>query len=330
MKMVKSLHQNYPDVIVTYFNFENYIKKYEHLKKTALAIGYDCLFNNNAHDIIKDCDVRIFFNGEHPCSLTSEHKYGLSGAGLNNIFTDVYTICPYTAEWANEIYHEGRKKFKVALFPIDKQNVLARQNNQKEYDTIFYGSICGKDHEDAVNHISIFNYKFLTLGLQYWAPNERVNIENLWSKVTDVNISTSQKWDILSKTKVVPIFNQLYLKDDQVKTVKTYDKWEQNKAFSHVDEKIACQLKPRITEAALFKMLMLVKRDPWNAIEYFYEPGKDFIYFDSNDELPDLIHETTTNWENYQHIVENAYKKAYNNYTTDALLDRMIEETRIL
>ena len=75
-------------------------------------------------------------------------------------------------------------------------------------------------------------------------------------------------------------------------------------------------------------MLMLVKRDPWNAIEYWYEPDKEFIYFDSNEELPDLIHETTTNWEKYEHIVENAFKKAYNNYTTEALLKRMIKETR--
>jgi len=132
----------------------------------------------------------------------------------------------------------------------------------------------------------------------------------------------------LSKTKVVPIYNYLYLKDEQVETIKSYDKWEQNEAFSHVDQNIACQLKPRITEAAFFKMLMLVKRDPWNAIEYFYVPDEDFIYFDSVDELPDLIEETTTNWDKYQHIVENAYKKACERYTTEAVLKRMIQETR--
>ena len=75
-------------------------------------------------------------------------------------------------------------------------------------------------------------------------------------------------------------------------------------------------------------MLMLVKRDPWNAIEYWYEPDKDFIYFDSVEELPDLIADITNNWDDYQSILENAYNKAYNNYTTEALLARMVRETR--
>ena len=115
-----------------------------------------------------------------------------------------------------------------------------------------------------------------------------------------------------------------------MKNLKRYDNWEANRAWSHIDEKRAPQLKPRVTEAALFKMLMLVKRDPWNLIEYWYEPGKDFIYFDSIEELEDLIAETTTNWEKYQPIVENAYKKAAANYTTEAILERMITQARKL
>tara|TARA_Y100000310_G_scaffold110457_1_gene108850 strand:+ start:1558 stop:2544 length:987 start_codon:yes stop_codon:yes gene_type:complete len=328
MKLIKSLVQNYPDVIVTHFNFEKHVSKHRDINDTCLAIGYDCLWNENAYKILKNYEKRIFFNGEHPCSFTQEHKYGLKGVGLDEIFSDIYTICPYTAKWANDTYYNGREKFKITIFPIDKENVLKFNNNKKEYDAIFYGSICGKDHEETVNHISNFNYKFITLGSQYWSPNEPVDMNNLWSKVTDVSIPTFQKWEILSKTKVVPIFNQLYLKDNQAEMIKTYDGWEQNKAFTNIDQKIACQLKPRITEAAFFKMLMLVKKDPWNAIEFFYEPNKDFIYFDSNDELPDLIAETTTNWEKYQHIVESAYRKAMKNYTTEAVLERMIKETR--
>ena len=219
-------------------------------------------------------------------------------------------------------------KFKPTIFPIDKENVLKYQQNEKEYDAIFYGSICGQDHADTVMHISNFNYKFITLGPQYWSPNVQVDMRALFDKVTDMNITTFQKWDILSKTKVVPIFNQLYLKDNQIELIKSYDRWNENKAFTNLDSKVACQLKPRITEAAFFKMLMLVKRDPWNAIEYFYEPDKEFIYFDSNDELPELIEETTKNWHKYEHIVQNAYNKAMKNYTTEAVLDRMIRETR--
>ena len=44
MKLFKSLKQNYPDCIVTYFNYENHIEKYNHIKDTCLSIGYDCLW----------------------------------------------------------------------------------------------------------------------------------------------------------------------------------------------------------------------------------------------------------------------------------------------
>jgi spore maturation protein CgeB len=71
---------------------------------------------------------------------------------------------------------------------------------------------------------------------------------------------------------------------------------------------------------------MLVKRDPWNAIEFFYEPEKEFLYYDDEEELPGLIEKISSNWNDYKHIVDNAYDKAMKNFTTEAVLRKMIED----
>jgi spore maturation protein CgeB len=75
--------------------------------------------------------------------------------------------------------------------------------------------------------------------------------------------------------------------------------------------------------------LMLVKRDPWNAIEFFYEPEKEFLYYEDESELPDMIREITNNWEKYKFIVDNAYERAINNYTTEAVLDTMMRNEEV-
>lgn len=328
MKLIKDLSSNYPDCIVTHFNFDKHIAKYIADQDTTLTIGYNCTWNDKVLDFIKDYPRRIHFNGEHPCTFTQETKLGLHGLDRGNLFTDIYTICPYTAEWANNKYHSGKNKFKPIIFPIDEENVLKYDPDIKEYDSIFYGSVCGRTHENIINNISRFKYNFTTLGRQHWYPNKSVDVAALAEKITHRNITTFQKWEILSKTRTVPIVNHLFLHDAHIKHIKSYDDWQSNKAFSHLDDNIACQLKPRITEAAFFKMLMLVKRDPWNAIELFFEPGKEFLYYTEETELPSMIEDANKNWDKYKPIVDAAYTKAMENYTTEKVLDRMMRETR--
>ena len=329
MQIVKDLTGNYSDCIVTYFNFEEHASKHKN-EDVALFVGYNSQFHKEVAQRMKEKHSSvIFFNGEQPCAYHQPLKLGNQSSDIDDRFTDIYTICPYTAKWNNDLYNGGEEKFKPILFPIDKTNLISEFD--KQYDAIFYGSICGQDHIDIIDAISKFKYKFITLGTAHWYPNiSNADLARVGGLVTDTNIHTFDKWKILSQTKIVPIYNQLYLHDSHIENIKKYDNWQQNEAWSHIDEKIAPQLKPRVTEGALFKMLMLVKRDPWNLIEYWYEPDKDFLYFDTNEELEEMIHEVSNNWEDYQHIIESAYKKAYENYTTEAILDRMLNNKREL
>ena len=69
-------------------------------------------------------------------------------------------------------------------------------------------------------------------------------------------------------------------------------------AFDLFDEGIMPQFKVRTHEITSSKSLMLVKKDPWNLIEDFYTPGKEFVYFEDFEELRDLIHDISVNFEN--------------------------------
>ena len=63
---------------------------------------------------------------------------------------------------------------------------------------------------------------------------------------------------------------------------------------------------------------MLVKKDPWNLVEDFYDPGTEFIYFENFEELKDIIQDVSTNFEKYQDIVEAAYLKS-TEYTAEKI-----------
>ena len=65
---------------------------------------------------------------------------------------------------------------------------------------------------------------------------------------------------------------------------------------------------------------MLVKRDPWNLIEDFYTPEKEFIYFDSFQELEGIIERVRNNFDEYRDIIERAYNKSQN-YTVEKIFD---------
>jgi hypothetical protein len=69
---------------MTYFNYEKYVKDYEHIEDTCLSIGYDCLWNPEVHRHVEAFDKRIYFNGEQPCSFQDpDQKSAFRNCGRN-------------------------------------------------------------------------------------------------------------------------------------------------------------------------------------------------------------------------------------------------------
>ena len=53
-----------------------------------------------------------------------------------------------------------------------------------------------------------------------------------------------------------------------------------------------------------------MKRDPWNVVEHYFTPDEDFIYWDDNSDLKEKIDDISNNFENYETMIESAYKKS--------------------
>jgi len=70
------------------------------------------------------------------------------------------------------------------------------------------------------------------------------------------------------------------------------------------------------------KTLNLVKRDPWNVIEKWFEEGKHFIYWDDISDLQEKLKDVAENYENYESIVDAAHKRVYN-FEIDKMFDIM-------
>ena len=130
-------------------------------------------------------------------------------------------------------------------------------------------------------------------------------------------------WSLIRKTKINIIVNLLFLNSQHIQNIKKINNWEKNKAFDHIDSGIIPQQKTRAVESAVNKCLMLVRRDPWNVIENWFEPDVDFVYYDDEKSLPRKINEILSDWDSYKQIIHNAFNKAINNYTTEKFISRI-------
>ena len=87
------------------------------------------------------------------------------------------------------------------------------------------------------------------------------------------------------------------------------------------------QLKSRVFEAAFGRSLILCKRDPFNVIERYFEPDKEFIYYDDTN-LESKITEILKNFSKYEKVIDNAYNKAVDNYTVTKFVDTYLKNLK--
>ena len=151
-----------------------------------------------------------------------------------------------------------------------------------------------------IKSISKFNYAFSTI-------SHHNQTEEMTKLITHYNISSEEKWDLLSKCKINVGFNLLFLKPSHISNLQMISNIE---AFKNIDityeKRILPQMKTRMVEAAACKTLMLMYKDNWNVIEEWFEPNKHFLYWETFEELESLIKDVSNNYEKYWHIVEAA------------------------
>ena len=327
MKIHENWNSTYPDALNHYWKFSNLSVDD---KKSALFFGWAIMENLDSYlSSIEKYENRFYFNNEHPCVLqsTDERLISLS-MDSNRVFSNVYNQCPYTANWINSL--ENSDRFRYIFTPFNKNYIIDKIEG-KTNDVLYWGGLHGTDHKDILDTIKDFDYNFLTLGPSSWnlwwgRESSLPPISNYTALITYQNLQRPFMWQLLRRTKVNVMTNLLYTDDKINNNIRTHQHWEKNEAFAHLDQYIMPQLKTRPIETAINRCLMVVKKDPWNIQELFFEPNKEFIYYNDKKELQHILEDVKINWKHYEPIVENAFNKAINNYTTEHFIEKIKQE----
>jgi len=141
---------------------------------------------------------------------------------------------------------------------------------------------------------------------------------------TDTNLGFRKKIELVASSKISICYNLVHVMSDQIERIIKYRALGRNEAFSTVGFwNVMPQFKTRMHEAALSKSINLVRRDQWNVVERFYKPNVDFIYFETESELPRVIDAILSKWDSdhIQGIVESAYQRVKRYSTANFVRD---------
>jgi len=273
--------------------------------KENLYYGYDSIQH------IRVGERQVLLNQWSPTEFCqSKDHFGLTPMQHSMNASEVYAICPHTVDWLNRV---DSPKYKYIFYPFNKRDIP--EPSEKEYDVCYFGGIHSVLHQECLHIMRNFKYSYMTMthGINHLTQSYLP-----WA--THTNLSHAEKIIQVGKCKVSVCYHMVPLEDFHIQNIKSYPKWETNKAFSHLNEAIMPQFKSRMHEAAMAKTLNLVYRDPWGISEDYYTPDVDFVYFDSNEELEGKLDHILKNWKDYAGMIENAYNKSLN-YTTDRMFD---------
>ena len=279
----------------------------------VLMYGYNAPTNTEYGEHCRDFKRKIFFNNWSPCEFAQARGVNDHDAfSYDDGYDQVYSICPYTNKWLNSLGLD--KQYRDIFYPFHTS--IIPSVSEKKYDVIYHGGIHGPEHFSCLYVMREVNYRYVRMT---HSINE--NTMQCLKYATNTNLSFHEKIDLVAQTKVSVCYNFVHINPEHIPHIKSYDNWHNNEAFSEVGKwNIMPQFKTRMHEAAISRTLNLVQRDRWNIAEKYYEPERDFVYFENDYDLKNKIDHVLQNWESYQEVIENAYNKAML-YTTEKFVD---------
>lgn len=316
MKVLKRT-SGYTQDPTRYFNLEKYAKKCGDFVLIEAGFEKANLWEHYGYrgeelqKLLKEKIVRLEF--EEP----NKFFIGDNPAEYEKYFYRVFSLCPYTCDWVNSQNNE--KKRVPIFFPFNDEFTPAK--SEKKYDIIYMGHIVSKKLLNELHTMSKFNYRFVS--------NSKHPL------VTNTSASYDEKMKLVSQTRITLVHNLLYPRLFHIFNVWRTRNYRTNGAFKLVppwylfwkvftDKNIVVpQLKSRVFEAAFGRSLILCKRDPFNVIERYFEPDKEFVYYEDG-KLEEKIREILSDFPKYQKVIDNAYKKASENYTIDAFVRKYL------
>jgi hypothetical protein len=272
------------------------------------------LTDNEFKEIKKRKIVRLEF--EEPNKFFIKEDFDLH----DNDFYKVFTLCHFSADYLNR--QQACERRIPIFFPFNANFIPPKE--KKRYDIIYTGHINSKYILQDIKKISKFNYRFVS------------NSSN--HLVTNRGVGYKEKISLISKSRITLVHNLLYPTFKHLLNVWKYEDWQTNLAFSELPSlgeihkfvtkrknMVVPQLKSRAFEAAFSRSLILCKRDPFNIIENFFEPNKQFVYYEEG-HLEKVINDILNSYDDYLPIIESAFNRACNEYTTDVFFEKYLRD----
>jgi hypothetical protein len=217
----------------------------------------------------------------------------------------VFTLCPFTAE--------SIPNREAVFFPFNPD--YTPNSDIKEVDFVYAGTV--NHHLEFDKLLKVISENNRTMAYVSWSNG---NVRDAYTYEDKLS------WYGKAKISIIHNTTNAYNNEDRYSA---FHNAENNKAFDHLDKGILPQIKSRVFESAFAKCIMLVKKDPWNVIENFFEPEKDFIYFENEEDFNSITEKLLNDYESYKYIAENAYNKAVNNYTVKHFVERYLMDNTL-
>ena len=234
-------------------------------------------------------------------------------------FHKVLTLCPFTAEYLNEL--QGVERRESIFFPFNEDYIPP--TSEKRYDIIYTGHLHPKPIMRDMRAISRFNYRLVS--------NSQHQL------VTNRGVGYQEKLKLISQSRITLTHNLLYPTMRHVLNVWKYPNWRANRAFADIPgafrllkrllagpEIEVPQLKSRVFEAAFCRSLILCKKDNYNVIEKYFTPNEEFIYYQEGT-LVQTVNKILADYDTYLPVIEKAYKRAISQYTTSAFFAKYLK-----
>lgn len=215
-----------------------------------------------------------------------------------NYYDKIYTINPYFVKYMNKAL--GKELYHYVFFPFTKKNIPPEQI--KEYDVFYSG-----------HHIPLLDPYFNAL------RDKGVKLQIVEGGV----FTYEEKLIENAKSKMSLVHNYYH----SINFANPDDNPAEIRKNTFDDHMGFTQHKGRVLEAAFSKSLMLCMKDQFNLIEDLFEENKHFLYV-TVETVNDVVQDVLNNYDNYQQMIEDAYQHALNNYTTECLYHRLIDDLK--
>jgi hypothetical protein len=280
----------------------------------------------------------VYMGMEEPNRFMSLNK-AFRGDEYDTYFYKVLTCCPYTLKWLNKI--QGTERRILAFLPVNENNIPPK--TEKKYDIIYVGNVNSRELAKTIKIISKFNYRLVArshnVGFGAWFQYRVLKSHKKNKYITDHAVDYPTKMKSLSESKIALVHGLLWASGSTLRGIWSTPEYKQNEAFKFIPKKtwynyllsyvspkeyVVPQFKTRFFEAAASRALMLCRKDPFNIIEGYYIPDKEFVYYEEG-KLEEKIKEILADWPKYEAMVEAAYQKTVKEYTTEAFFHKYLK-----